>query len=495
MVFRRILDNNFQIVRVLLIFNRFGFCYLCNLMKKIFFIIIILVLVLPFGAGQLARAESLAARLAGRILLAVNDKGRAWYVNPENRLRYFLDRPQDAFNLMRDLGIGIINRDLEKIPVGLSADSGTDSDGDGLSDNLETALGTDREKSDTDGDGFSDREEVVNGYNPVGTGVLPINLNFSRRQAGKIFLAVQRHGEAWYVNPIDGRRYFLGRPADAWELMRSFGLGITNRDLAQIPTRTAELSIDLVEKKIFQLINKEREKEGLSVLVQNNELARVARSYSQYLARENEAFTGFGISCDYPLIHHQANGFGPMVSDRLKQSGVNYFSRVGENLALISAVDLKIGFTADDPIKEKLDSCATERQELDKAFREALEAASNTKDELKIVAREIEKRKDVFRDALTAKILETHWHIADEIAAEMVNGWMASPGHRKNILEAQFDESGVGIAVVNTYIIATQIFIKRADCGYIGGPCCEEDGYLPYCFIPLVCKESQCVDQ
>jgi uncharacterized protein YkwD len=461
--------------------------------RKILIITILCLGGIVITAGGV-RAESLAARLAGRILLAVEDKGQAWYVSPENHLRYFLGRPADAFNLMRELGVGITNRDLKRIPIGFNLSSDMDSDGDGLVDSFEDALGLDKFKKDTDEDGFTDYEEVKNGYNPTGAGVLPIDLSFSRRQAGKIFLAVERHGEAWYVNPIDGRRYFLGRPVDAFNLMRSFGLGITNSDLNQIPARTTELSIDLAEKKIFQLINQEREGKGLVALAWNDDLANVARSYSQYLARENEAFTGFGVSCDYPLIHHQAEGFGPGASDRLKQFGVNYFSRVGENLALVSAVDLKISFVAGDPIKGKLDSCAAEREELDTAFREKLEAASGTEEKLKVVAAEIKKRKNAFKDILTAKVVETRWHTAEEIAVEMVDGWMASPGHRKNILEAQFDESGVGVAIVNTYIIATQIFIKRADCGFAGGPCCEKEGYYPYCFIPLECKENQCVE-
>jgi len=34
-------------------------------------------------------------------------------------------------------------------------------------------------------------------------------------------LQVEGHGEAWYVNTGDGQRYFLGKPADAFRIMRS----------------------------------------------------------------------------------------------------------------------------------------------------------------------------------------------------------------------------------------------------------------------------------
>lgn len=43
-----------------------------------------------------------------------------------------------------------------------------DTDGDGLDDKQESAIGTDPKKADTDGDGYADGEEVKNGYSPLG---------------------------------------------------------------------------------------------------------------------------------------------------------------------------------------------------------------------------------------------------------------------------------------------------------------------------------------
>jgi phosphoglycerol transferase MdoB-like AlkP superfamily enzyme len=49
-------------------------------------------------------------------------------------------------------------------------DAVTDTDGDGLSDLREKAIGTDRRNPDSDGDGFPDGVEVTNGYDPAGEG-------------------------------------------------------------------------------------------------------------------------------------------------------------------------------------------------------------------------------------------------------------------------------------------------------------------------------------
>lgn len=50
-----------------------------------------------------------------------------------------------------------------------------DTDGDGLSDDLEYYYGTEVANPDTDGDGYTDGEEVMSGYNPLGEGMMVNN--------------------------------------------------------------------------------------------------------------------------------------------------------------------------------------------------------------------------------------------------------------------------------------------------------------------------------
>ena len=124
-----------------------------------------------------AGAQTDVSPLAGRILLQVEKNGQAWYVDPVSNKRAFLGRPTDAFNAMRSFGLGVSNADLSKI-----------------------------------------RQSTV------------------RRQkfSGRILLQVEAGGAAFYVNPSDLALYYLGRPADAFVVMRNLALGVNNNDLFKI---------------------------------------------------------------------------------------------------------------------------------------------------------------------------------------------------------------------------------------------------------------------
>ncbi len=124
-----------------------------------------------------SNSGSLSARLRGRILLQVQDKGQAWYINPDDNRRYYLGRPADAFNLMRRFGLGISNSDFAAVER---------------------------------------------------------NPNSWSRLAGKILIKVEDNGRAYYFDPTQYKLYYLGRPADAFNLMRQLGLGITDSDLNKI---------------------------------------------------------------------------------------------------------------------------------------------------------------------------------------------------------------------------------------------------------------------
>lgn len=178
--------------------------------------------------------KKMYTRLRGNILIKVESKGEAYYVNPMTETSHYLGRPADAFRVMREQGIGITNNNLEKISIGVGNLSGLDSDQDGLSDAFEDAIGTDKNKKDTDGDGYDDKNELENDYNLKGAGKSNADINLGAKHKGKIFLQIEGKGEAWYVNPTNSKRYFLGRPKDAFEIMRGLGMGISNKDFDKL---------------------------------------------------------------------------------------------------------------------------------------------------------------------------------------------------------------------------------------------------------------------
>lgn len=63
-----------------------------------------------------------------------------------------------------------------------------------------------------------------------------VTLNFGlvSQTKGYILLQTEGHGEAWYVDPITSKRYYMKDGATAYQMMRSFGLGITEADYQKI---------------------------------------------------------------------------------------------------------------------------------------------------------------------------------------------------------------------------------------------------------------------
>lgn len=129
----------------------------------------------------------------------------------------------NIYNLILTLGTGISKKDLARIPIAeANISTGVDADQDGLSDEVEIAVGTDKDKVDTDGDTYTDRDELLRNFDPLKANAsMPIDINFSNQQKGRIVIAVEGNKEAWYVNPGDAKRYFLGHPGDAYKAMRS----------------------------------------------------------------------------------------------------------------------------------------------------------------------------------------------------------------------------------------------------------------------------------
>lgn len=177
--------------------------------------------------------EKLTERLTGKILLQVEEHGEAWYVAPVTGERFYLKDGATAHSALQAFGLGITNKDLAQIPVGIEKRAEImDADGDGADDKLEEALGTDINNPDSDNDGANDGAEIINGSNPLGAGKTSINASLANRLEGKILLQVEAGGQAWYMH--SGKRYYMKDGQQAYQIMRFLSLGITNNDLRKI---------------------------------------------------------------------------------------------------------------------------------------------------------------------------------------------------------------------------------------------------------------------
>lgn len=128
------------------------------------------------------------------------------------------------------------------------------------------------------------------------------------------------------------------------------------------------------EFQIHYLINNERRRKGLGDLYWDDDLARMARSYSRQMARES-------------FFSHY-DGDGNTVVERAQRSDIRGWSKIGENLFFCEGYD---NF-----------------------------------------------------DALA------------------VRGWMSSPTHRRNVLDRQFNTTGIGIAESRSgEIYITQVFTRN----------------------------------
>jgi hypothetical protein len=188
-----------------------------------------------YAVAKPAGAVSMAERLKGLILLQVEDKGQAWYVDPVSLKRYYLKDGSAAYSLMRRFGLGASSANLKKLTIGFSDKLDEfDYDGDYIPDSTEAAIGTDARKRDTDGDGFADGDEIKNGHDPLSRDKLPIDKNLEKQLAGRLLLQVEKNGEAWYLNPRDQKRYYMPNGEAAYQIMRYFSLGVKDEDLEQI---------------------------------------------------------------------------------------------------------------------------------------------------------------------------------------------------------------------------------------------------------------------
>jgi uncharacterized protein YkwD len=169
----------------------------------------------------------------------------------------------------------------------------------------------------------------------------------------------------------------------------------TPATIAQKPGQPAIRPADL-ERRISALVNKERTSKKLTALRLNDALSRIARAHSADMARRNF------------FSHVNPDGQDPSTRGELA------------------------GYAC--------------RKIYDSHFTEGL-------------------AENIFQGNLYSRVRiqgteKTYdWNSAEEIANESVDSWMNSPGHRRNILEKNYGETGMGVAISgDDKVYVTQVF-------------------------------------
>lgn len=200
---------------------------------------------------------------------------------------------------------------------------------------------------------------------------------------------------------------------------------------------------------IYESINQQRTNIGLAPLVWDQTLAEIARRHSEDQATDNLALTKPDFLCHYPIIRHEGKTFGFSLGDRLKNYGQSY-RLAGENIAIIPKVkSITYEYYLADPAAD----CP--------AVQQFTPGEGAPEERMRLYQKILDQSLTIIANLKPAKIIQKDWRTAKEIVAAAVEGWMNSAGHRQNILNPEFNFSGIGIAEVNDYLIITNVFLSR----------------------------------
>lgn len=158
----------------------------------------------------------------------------------------------------------------------------------------------------------------------------------------------------------------------------------TGKFLQDLNVKQPEIDPSKLERKIHELINKQRQYNGVSELSFDSKLEVIAQKHSQDMA-SNNFFEHINLKGEDPTQRGADIGYTCR-----KDYGSYYTNGIAENI-----------------------------------FQNNLYDSVTYYNEIPVY----------------------NWNSFEEIAQSTVNGWMNSPGHRQNILKSTYDREGIGVAI------------------------------------------------
>jgi hypothetical protein len=137
---------------------------------------VMLTMLLLCSAVAVHAADDYGKTLSGKILLAVEDQGKAYYIDFNGQAHYLKDA-DTAFAVMRDLAVGINKSGAQQI--------------------------RNNDKS------------------------------FTLQHRGALFMSVEENGEVYYID-FNGESHYLKDGTSAYRVMRGMSLGVSNTNLAKL---------------------------------------------------------------------------------------------------------------------------------------------------------------------------------------------------------------------------------------------------------------------
>lgn len=137
----------------------------------------ILVSVMPVTASATAVDEVLTERLKGYTLLSVDSRGELYYVNPDSGIAKYLGTYQQTWEVIKSEMIGITDADLARV----------------------------------------ESDSVLR-----------------ERLMGRFLLAVENHGEVYYLRPSDEKLHYLGTGASTFDKLKFLALGVNQENLSKL---------------------------------------------------------------------------------------------------------------------------------------------------------------------------------------------------------------------------------------------------------------------
>ncbi|MFZ6015078.1 MAG: CAP domain-containing protein [Patescibacteria group bacterium] len=288
---------------------------------------------------------------------------------------------------------------------------------------------------------------------------------------GMILLQVEEHGEAWYVNPTNNRRYYMKNGAVAYEMMRSFGLGITDADLQRIPLSITTEAIRNASSicssnplanrlKGRILLQVQQHGEAYYVYPKNCRMIYMKDGNAAY---EIMRYLGLGITnFDLQKISLAEGEVDIMTDPAVTNPSNPSKPTAGNDTGEYKTVELKTL----DVVNDHRESIGVERLAWSDAIAEQarIHSQNMANGDVAIGHGGFEDRIDVISlsyPGYNGAAENLAWNYDDDPAQTALDWWLTSAGHKVSLENNFYDLTGIGVAKVpdGPYFI-TQIFLN-----------------------------------